>query len=435
VREAGGARWPVLLGGAAVLGAVGVGAAWVLLHLVWAATWLAFWHRLGWRDAEASLAPGAGGLATLAALVLGAAAAAAGIRWGHASLAGHGIPEVMEAIRDREARIPPRVALCKPILSAVVIGTGSPFGAEGPIVQTGAALGSLLGQWWPVRGEERAAFVAAGAAAGMTGVFGTPLAAALLALELLGTGFARQRVASVLVTVAVAAALRRPVLGARPLFALAAGPALGLSTLPGALAYGVVAGLEGAGLTWALYALEGLYARWVRAAGWRPLVGAAAVGVLGRLDPRVLGVGYFWIRAVLAGRLGGASLARLAAAKAAAWLLALASGTVGGVLAPLFLVGGASGGFLAHLAPWAGLGPRAALVSMAAVFGAASGAPWTATVFAVEVTGDYAALPAVLTATALGAAVASRLLPYDIMTGKPVRRARRTVGEESRGAA
>ena len=257
-----------------------------------------------------------------------------------------------------------------------------------------------------------------------------------MALELLGTGFARQRVAPVLVAVAVAAALRRPVLGARPLFALAAGPALGPSTLPGALAYGVVAGLEGAGLTWALYALEGLYARWVRAAGWRPLVGAAAVGVLARLDPRVLGVGYFWIRAVLAGRLGGASLARLAAAKAAAWLLALASGTVGGVLAPLFLVGGASGGFLAHLAPWAGLGPRAAaLVSMAAVFGAASGAPWTAAVFAVEVTGDYAALPGILAATALAAAVASRLLPYDIMTGKPVRRARRTVGEESRGAA
>jgi CIC family chloride channel protein len=162
----------------------------------------------------------------------------------------------------------------------------------------------------------------------------------------------------------------------------------------------------------------------------------AAVGVLARLDPRVLGVGYFWIRAVLAGRLGGASLARLAAAKAAAWLLALASGTVGGVLAPLFLVGGASGGFLAHLAPWAGLGPRAAaLVSMAAVFGAASGAPWTAAVFAVEVTGDYAALPGILAATALAAAVASRLLPYDIMTGKLARRGGRTVREQARGAA
>ena len=178
--DAGRVRWRVALPLAVALGGIGCLAAWVLLRLIWFVTNLLFWHRVGFASAEAHAAPWASAPWTVLILAAGGLVAGLAIRYGHASLAGHGIPEVMEAVALREGRIPPRVAGLKPLCAALVIGTGGPFGAEGPIIQTGAALGSVLGQWLPVRPAERRVLIACGAAAGMTGIFGTPAAAVLL---------------------------------------------------------------------------------------------------------------------------------------------------------------------------------------------------------------------------------------------------------------
>jgi H+/Cl- antiporter ClcA len=418
-------RFRVLLPAAAGMGAVGVGAAWCLLRLIWLLTNLIFWHRLSAGYAEASVAPRAVGLFPLLPLVGGSLVAGLAIRYGHESLSGHGIPEVMEAVLQREARIPWRVALFKPLVSAIVIGAGGPFGAEGPIIQTGAALGSLAGQLLPLNATERKMLLACGAAAGMTGVFGTPLAAVLLPLELLTFEFSLRAIAPVAVAAAVAAVLRVPLLGSRPLFAMTTAPGAGPIGLLWCLGFGLLGGLEAAGLTRALYGLEDLYGRLPGPAALvRPVVGAVCVGLVALGGPQVLGVGYNLIRAVLDGTVGVPGLARILVLKAGGWLLALASGTVGGVLAPVFLVAGATGALLGHaVRPWSGLTPSlVALVFMAAVFGASSRAVLTAAIFAVEVTGDFRALPAVLLATAVAAAAAERLLPYTIMTGKLARR-------------
>ncbi len=418
-------RFRVLLPAAAGMGALGVGAAWVLLRLIWLLTNVIFWHRLWAGYAEASAAPWAAGLFPLLPLVGGGLVAGLAIRYGDQSLGGHGIPEVMEAVLQRQARIPWRVALLKPLVSAVVIGAGGPFGAEGPIIQTGAALGSVAGQLLPLSAAERKVLLACGAAAGMTGVFGTPLAAVLLPLELLTFEFSLRALAPVAVAAAVASVLRVPLLGAKPLFSMTTAPGAGALGLLWCLGFGLLAALEAIALTRALYGLEDLYGKLPGPAALvRPLMGSVCVGLVALGGPQVLGVGYNLIRDVLDGTVGVPGLARILVLKAAGWLLALASGTVGGVLAPIFLVAGATGALLGHaVAAWSGLTPGlVALVFMAAVFGASSRAVLTAAIFAVEVTGDFRALPAVLLATAVATAAAERLLPYNIMTGKLARR-------------
>lgn len=414
---------------AVAIGAVGAAVAWALLRLIWLLTNLLFWHRLSFAYAEAHAAPAASGPWTLPILLGGGLLAGLAIRYGHESLRGHGIPEVMEAVVLREGRIAPRVAALKPLLSAVVIGAGGPFGAEGPIIQTGGAIGSVLGQWLPLSTAERTVLIACGAAAGMTGIFGTPVAAVLLPIELITFEFSLRALAPTAAAAAVAAVLRVPLLGGQPLFAMTTHPGVTAVGLLWCLGFGLVAGLEAVGITRALYWLEDLY-EWVpegaRRLGSviRPVLGAACVGLIALGAPEVLGVGYDLIRAILNGRLAPSALWGIVVFKGAGWLLALSSGTVGGVLAPLFMVAGASGALLGHaLLPWSGVAPDlVALVFMAAVFGAAGRALLTAGLFAVEVTGDFHALVAVLAATAVATALAERLLPYNVMTGKLARR-------------
>ncbi len=418
-------RFRVVVPAAIAMGGVGMGAAWVLLRLIWLLTNVLYWHRWSFRYAEAHTAPTASSPWTVVILVAGALLAGLAVRYGHESLRGHGIPEVMEAVVLREGRIPPRVAVLKPLLSALVIGGGAPFGAEGPIIQTGGAIGSLIGQWLPVSAAERKVLIACGAAAGMTGVFGTPLAAVLLPVELITFEFSLRALAPPALAAGVAAVLRVPLLGAAPLFAMGSDLGFGAAGLVWCLGFGVVAGLQAVGITRLLYGLEDLYER-VPGAGpvVRPVIGAVCVGVIALAGPEVLGVGYDLIRAILNGQVPVLELWRIFAFKSAGWLLALASGTVGGVLAPLFMIAGATGALLGHaLQPWSGLpAGLVALVFMAAVFGAGGRAILTASVFAVEVTGDFHALVGVLVATAVATALADRLLPYNIMTGKLVRR-------------
>lgn len=410
---------------AVLMGGVGAVSAWMLLHLIWFCTNVLFWHRWSFTYAEAHAAPDASSAFTVLILLASGVLAGLAVRYGHPSLSGHGIPEVMEAVVLRQGRIPPKVAALKPLIAALVIGSGGPFGAEGPIIQTGGALGSVLGQWLPVSAAERVTLIACGAAAGMTGIFGTPLAAVLLPVELITFEFSLAIIAPTAVAAAVAAVVRVPLLGAQPLFLIRSAHGIGAVGVLWCLGFGVLAGGVAVLITRLLYRLEDLYTQ-IPWAGpvIRPIIGGACVGLIALVGPEVLGVGYDLIRAILNGQLDVDALWQIFLFKGSGWLLALSSGTVGGVLAPLFMVSGALGALIGHaLQQWTGLAPGlVALVFMASVFGAAGRAILTAVLFAVEVTGDYAALIGVLAATAIATAFANQLLPYNIMTGKLVRR-------------
>lgn len=420
-----GARLWVLLALAPVTAGLAVASATALFELIAFFSNLFYYHRLSLRYVEPHLAPGAQHPLTVAILMFGALVGGLGIRYVDLSLRGHGIPETMEAVVQRDSRIRPRVGLFKPVLSALTIGTGSPFGAEGPIIQTAGALGSLLGQVLPVSGTERKILLGCGAAAGMACIFGTPLAGALLALELLVFEFSARALIPIAVAAAVATALRPPVLPPAPLFPAHLPVPLGVTPLLWTAALAVAAGGEAAGITRVLYGLEDAFSRMPRAGlVTRPMLGAAVVGLIALRAPSVLGMGYDLIRGVLAGTLTTRALATAVAAKAAGWLIALASGTVGGVLAPLFLIAGGSGELLGRLLHGVtGLDPAlVGLIFMAAVFAGGSRAMLTAVVFALEVTGDYGALVPVTLAVVIATAVAQALLPYNIMTGKLERR-------------
>ena len=264
-------------------------------------------------------------------------------RFGSEKIRGHGIPEAMEAILIGRSRIAPKVAILKPLSSAISIGTGGPFGAEGPIIMTGGAFGSLFGQLFHLSNAERKTLLVAGAAAGMSATFGTPVAAMLLAVELLLFEWKPRS----FVPVAVAERRRRGVaallIGMEPLFPMAASAALPPLGLLLAAALGVVAGLASGLLTQMVYASEDLFQRLPIHWMWWPVFGGIAIGIGGLIEPHALGVGYDNIAALLNGDMGSFAMLRFAIVKALIWSVALGSGTSGGVLAPLLIMGGAVG--------------------------------------------------------------------------------------------
>jgi CIC family chloride channel protein len=409
---------------AAVLGLAGGGAAWVLLRLIAFLTNLALLHRVGWTlPSFADFHPGP--------LVVPVAAAGGLIvallaRWSPV-IKGHGIPEAMEAVLTKQSRISPRAAVAKPLSAAIAIGTGGPFGAEGPIIVTGGAVGSLIGQVLPVSPAERKILLASGAAAGMAATFGTPLAAVVLAIELLLFEFSTRAFVPLVVSSAIAAGVHSALFGSGPLFAVPSHDYAGLAKLPFFAILGLLCGLLAAVVTKGLFAIEAGYRRLPIPEFWHPVLGGVAFGIVGMLAPRALGVGYDAIGDVLAGRLALGALAALAAAKLIAWLLALASGTSGGTLAPLLLIGGSFGGIVGTLAaravPGLHLTPGAvALVAMSAVFGAATRATFASIVFLFELTGDYRVILPLMVATVLATVVAGALSRESIMTEKLVRR-------------
>src|SRR5512138_2764162 len=342
-------------------------------------------------------------------------------RYGSEKIRGHGIPEALEAILIGESRMSARVALLKPLSSAIAIGTGGPFGAEGPIIMTGGAVGSLVAQGFHLSSAERKTLLVAGAAAGMSAVFAAPVASILLAVELLLFEWKPRSFIPVAVAAAAAAAIRVPLLGAGPIFPVPPHPAPGAGQLAAALGLGVCIGLCSAALTVALYAVEDLFHRLPVHWMWWPALGGAFVGVAGLLDPRVLGVGCGTIHALLRGEVLGAAAVGLLLGKAVAWVVALGSGTSGGVLAPLLVIGGALGALLGQASP---VGDPAlwALVGMAATMGGTMRSPFTAVVFAVELTGETRLLPALLAACVAAQAVTVLLLKRSILTEKVARR-------------
>jgi H+/Cl- antiporter ClcA len=341
-------------------------------------------------------------------------------RFGSEKIRGHGIPEAIEAILFGKSRMSPKVAILKPLSSGIVIGSGGPFGAEGPIIMTGGALGSLIAQFFRLSAAERKTLLVAGAAAGMTAVFGTPIAAVLLAVELLLFEWRPRSMLPVAVACAVAGFLRASLLDPGPLFALQTSPPA-LPALLSCIVAGLLCGVLSIGLSAALYRVEDLFGEtrihWM----WWPAIGGLVVGIGGYIEPRALGVGYDVIGDLLHNHLAIGVALSLLFVKAIIWVIALGSGTSGGVLAPLLMIGAGLGVLLGPLLPGAhpGLWP---LVCMAATLAGVLGAPLTAIVFAFGLTHDMNALLPLLLATSVSYGFTIMTMPRSIMTEKIARR-------------
>jgi len=404
---------------AIVIGALSAVVAKVLVWLIAVITNLVFYqtlssqfispvnHRLG---PFVILAPVVGGL------VIGLMA------WfGSEKIRGHGIPEALEAILFGRSRMEPKVAVLKPLSSAISIGTGGPFGAEGPIIMTGGAVGSLFAQMFHLSPAERKTLLVAGAAGGMAAIFASPVAAVLLAVELMLFEWKPRSFIPVALAAATAGALRIPLMGSGPIFPVTPHTALGTEGLVLALVAGIIAGLASGVLTTLVYAFEDLFTKLPIHWMWWPAIGGLFVGIGGYIDPRVLGVGYETIHALLRGELIGATVAGLLIGKALVWSISLGSGTSGGVLAPLLIMGGALGALEAHWMPIGDAGLWA-MIGMAAMMGGTMRSPLTAMVFTLELTHDLNLLPGLLVACIAAHAVTVLALRRSILTEKVARR-------------
>ena len=409
---------------ATALGLAGGAAAWVLVRLIGLLTNAALLHEYGWNlPSFRHFHPGPDLLLVAAA---GGLVVALLARWSPV-IRGHGIPEAMEAVLTRHSRISPRGAIAKPASAAVAIGTGGPFGAEGPIIVTGGALGSLVGQVIKVSPSERKILLACGAAAGMSAVFGAPLASVVLAVELLLFEFSARALVPLVVSASIAAGVHAALFGSGPLFTVPHHDFAGLGTLGVFALLGIACGLVAVVVAKGLFVVEAGYRRLPISEFWHPIIGALGFAVIGVAVPRALGVGYDAIDDVLAAKFTVGALALLLLAKLVMWWIALGSGTSGGTLAPLLLIGGSFGGLvgagLDAAFPGLGLSPGAvALVAMAATFGAATGATFTAIVFAFELTRDYEAVLPLMLAAVLADIVFNSLSRQSLMTEKLARR-------------
>jgi CIC family chloride channel protein len=407
---------------AALLGVFSAYVATALLALIAFFTNLFFYQRLSF----AAASPAGHHLGLLGALVPVAGCLIIGLmaRYGSERIRGHGIPEALEAILIRGSRIQPRVALLKPISSAISIGSGGPFGAEGPIIMTGGAFGSILAQLFHLTAAERKTLLVAGAAAGMSATFASPVAAVLLAVELLLFELKPRSLIPVVLASVAGAAARRHLLGAGPLFPV---PDVDLAAVvqPSALAWcaivGALAGGLSATLTAAVYAAEDLFGRLKLHWMWWPALGGIVVGVGGLICPEALGVGYDQIQAMLGGGPRLWPTLRLMLVKATIWAVSLGSGTSGGVLAPLLIMGSALGVVESHLLPAYGAGFWP-LVSMAAILAGTMRAPLTALVFAIELTGRFGLALPILTAGIVAHTFTVLVLKRSILTEKVARR-------------
>ncbi|WP_052121411.1 chloride channel protein [Inquilinus limosus] len=407
-----------LIAMAPVVGTAGTAAAWALLQLIALVTNLAYFGRISTAAVDLGRSPW--GLAAALVPPVGCLIIGLMARYGSEKIRGHGIPEAIEAILIGRSRIQPKVAVLKPLSSAVSIGTGGPFGAEGPIIMTGGALGSLFAQLFHLTSAERKTLLVAGAAAGMTAIFGTPVAAVLLAVELLLFEWKPRSLIPVATAAIVAAAWRPLLFETGPLFAFSGMVDLSGPALLAVIGVGIVAGFGSGLLTALVYGFEDLFERLPIHWMWWPVLGGVAIGLGGLIEPAALGVGYDSIRALLAGHLASGEVLRLLVVKALIWAIALGSGTSGGVLAPLLIMGGALGALEGTVLP-GGSGVWA-LLGMAAMMGGTMRSPLTAAVFAVELTGNLAMLPALLTACVAAYAVTVLLLKRSILTEKIARR-------------
>jgi CIC family chloride channel protein len=402
------------------IGVVSTFVAWALLRLIGFFTNVFYYgsastalsspadNHLGWL---AVFVPVVGGL------IIGAMA-----YYGSERIRGHGIPEALESILINGSKVQPRLAILKPLSSAISIGSGGPFGAEGPIIMTGGAIGSVVSQLFHLTAAERKTLLVAGAAAGMSATFATPVAAVLLAVELLLFEWKPRSAIPVALASATAGAARRYILGLGPLFpvpqhAIFIGP----HGLAGCVIAGLLAGCLSCLLTLGVYAAEDSFQKLPIHWRWWPAIGGLAVGLGGLIFPQALGVGYDTIRNLLQGDVPRTIIAGVLLVKSAIWIISLGSGTSGGVLAPLLMMGAALGGVEASFLPSAGAGFWP-LVSMGAILAGTMRAPFTAVLFALELTHDINVLLPLLVAGMLAHATTVLLLKRSILTEKVARR-------------
>jgi H+/Cl- antiporter ClcA len=364
------------------------------------------------------------GLLSILVPVLGGLIIGLMARYGSERIRGHGIPEAIEAILIGRSRMQPKVAVLKPLSSAISIGSGGPFGAEGPIIMTGGAVGSIVSQIFHLTAAERKALLVAGAAGGMSATFATPVAAVLLAVELLLFELKPRSLIPVALASAVAVMLRPYLMDSAPLFPLHHADRIALGALFSAALVGLVSGVLALLLTLTVYSAEDLFSRLPIHWMWWPAIGGLAVGIGGYFQPRALGVGYDIIHELVSTSeftFTFWSLLALMLVKGCIWSTALGSGTSGGVLAPLLIMGGALGALESTLLP-GGDRPLWALVGMASVMGGTMRSPLTATIFALELTHDINALPALLIASVVAHAFTVLVMRRSILTEKVARR-------------
>ncbi len=338
---------------ALAVGSLSALTALALLRLIGLITNLLFFQR--WNTDLVSPAGNHLGLLVVVVPVAGALVIGYMARYGSERIRGHGIPEAIEAILINGSKVDPKVALLKPIASAISIGSGGPFGAEGPIIMTGGALGSMIAQFFHLTSAERKTLLVAGAAGGMSATFNTPLAAILLAVELLLFELKPRSAIPVAMASATAALWRHYLLGAGPLFLT---PPHSAFIGPLGLVCCVAAGLGAGGLSVALtnmvYAAEDAFHRLPIHWMWWPPIGAVAVGIGGLIFPQALGVGYGVIGSMLQGSASSHIILGILLVKSTIWAISLGSGTSGGVLAPLLMIGCALGGVEAGIFPYEG---------------------------------------------------------------------------------
>ena len=402
------------------LGALSTVAAWVLVKLIGIVTNLAYYQRL----AADFVTPAGNHLGLLAILVpvIGAIIVGFMARYGSDKIRGHGIPEAIEAILINGSRVDPKVALLKPVSAAIAIGTGGPFGAEGPIIMTGGAIGSLVAQFLHLTDAERKTLLAAGAAGGMAAIFASPVSGVLLAVEVLLFEFKPRSLIPVALASATAGILRTYVLGVGPVFPAPQSPAfIGIAGYLGCVVVGLTSGVLSALLTMSIYAAEDLFRKLPIHWMWWPAFGAVVVGIGGIFVPQTLGVGYDVIGNLVKGNVPTTLTLGIFSVKWLIWTTALSTGTSGGVLAPIFMIGAALGGlestFLPHVGPgfWA-------LLSMGATLGGVYRAPFTGVVFTLETTHDLNAMLPLLVSVFISYAVMSLVLRRSILTEKVARR-------------
>jgi CIC family chloride channel protein len=405
---------------AIVIGFIGAFVAAALLKLIGFCTNLFFFQRVS----TELVSPAGHHLGPFVVLVPVAGALIIGVmaRYGSERIRGHGIPEAIEAILMSGSRVEPKVALLKPLSSAISIGSGGPFGAEGPIIMTGGAIGSLLAQFFHLTSSERKTLLVSGAAAGMSATFAAPVASLMLAVELLLFEWKPRSVIPVALASVMAAAMRRHLLGLGPIFPVPPHATfIGWEGLGGCVVVGLLAGALSAALTAAVYASEDAFARLPIHWMWWPAIGGLAIGIGGLFFPQALGVGYDVIAELLQGGTPLRILVGVLVVKSAIWAISLGSGTSGGVLAPLLMIGGALGGVAAHMLPAEGAGFWE-LVSMGAILGGTMRSPLTGVIFALELTHDTTVLLPLLLAVTIAHGFTVLALRRSILTEKISRR-------------
>src|SRR6202166_5075834 len=410
---------------AALIGILAGLVAYGLYDLIGLFTNLAYYHEWSFQfrsPEHTQIGPWIIVMPVLGAIIIGFMA-----KYGSEKIKGHGIPEAMEAVLTSRSRIEAKVAILKPISAAIAIGTGGPFGAEGPIIQTGGAFGSLLGQLVSTTAAERKVLLACGAGAGMAATFNTPIAGVILAIELLLFEFRGRSFVPLVIATTLATSVRQLLMGNGSMFHVLPMDFGIPRALPFYLVLGVLCGAAAIAFTKALYFIEDGFDRLPISELWHPAIGALALGIIGFFVPRVLGVGYDTLSDILNNNLALKILLLVAVCKSLALFISLGAGTSGGLLAPMFMSSAAMGGLFAisvnSLMPSAHLSPGAcALVAMAAVFGSASRATFAFIVFAFEIVRDFNSVLPLMLVSVIAYGIALRYLSNSIMTEKLARR-------------